>query len=172
MSNRIGDYEVDDDHGGRLNTEQHDAAISFLKDKGKRNPVSYGIGGIVVHHKSIYYMINTQSYKWCPRRKSHEKWRRAKSMEEIWEGMEHNSKWAKHYRDIRTGDRVAVKKKIRTWHLYGHENECDYNELRTHIMSSNDLMEVETKMSYEGTGSQYRDMIIVHTDKIEEDTHE
>ena len=65
-----------------------------------------------------------------------------------------------------------VREPIRTWHLYGSEYACDEAWFRTHIRSSNDLMELEMQMSYEGTGGQYRDMVIVHTDKLEEDERE
>jgi len=106
MTRRIGDYtEIDSE--GYLDEDKHKAAIQFLKDKGKKNPVPYGIGGIVVHHKNIYYMINTQTYKWCNRRCSNRKWRRANSMEEVYAGMEHNSKWANHYSDVRKGKKES-----------------------------------------------------------------
>jgi len=62
-----------------------------------------------------------------------------------------------------------VREPIRTWHLYGSEYACDAAWFRTHILSSNDLMELEMHMSYESTGGQYRDMVIVHTDELEED---
>ena len=171
MTNRIGDYIVDDDDG-RLNKKQHDDAIAFLRAKGKRNPVSYGIGGIVVHHKSLYYMINTQSYKWCPRRRSHEKWRRAKSMDEVWEGMEYNSKWANHYSNLRKTERDAEPAKITTWYLYGVHKECDDGSFRTFIMSSINEDDVVLRMKQESIGIQYTDMLILHFDVVEDKAEE
>ena len=84
--------------GAQIDEAKHTAALAFLKDKGKRNPTAYGHGGIVVHHKRIYYFINTQSYKWCNRRRAHQKWHEADSMEGVWRGMEQNSRAVAYYK--------------------------------------------------------------------------
>ena len=93
---RINSYtEVE---GASIDEGKHAEAMAFLKAKGKRNPVAYGQGGIVVHHKGIYYLINTQSYKWCNRRRAHLKWHRASSMPEVWAGMTKNSESVAYYK--------------------------------------------------------------------------
>jgi|TARA_R110002153_G_scaffold3399_1_gene16532 hypothetical protein len=96
---RIGDYvKVVRKYSDK---EKHEAAITFLKEKGKRNPVPYGDGCIVVHHKGLYYFINTITYKWCNRHKAHIKWKKANSMEEVWEGMTKNSESYNRFKKLR-----------------------------------------------------------------------
>ena len=81
--------------------ENHEAALTFLREKGKRNPVPYGDGWLLVHHKGLYYFINTISYKWCNRHKAHMKWEKASSMEEVWAGMTKDSEDYNYFKKIR-----------------------------------------------------------------------
>lgn len=99
MTKRIGDYvEVISEYSDE---EKHEAALTFLKEKGKKNPVPYGDGCIVVHHGGLYYFINTITYSWCNRSQAHIKWKKANSIEEVWKGMVRNSAGYQHFKKLK-----------------------------------------------------------------------
>ena len=58
---------------------------------------------------------------------------------------------------------------MKLWHLFGSEYAGDDTWFSTHIVSSNDKLEVEMQMDYEGTQGQFKEMVIVHTDELDEE---
>jgi hypothetical protein len=58
---------------------------------------------------------------------------------------------------------------VRKWHLFGSEYAGDDTWFSTHIVSSNDRLEVEMQMDNEGTQGQFKEMVIVHTDELDEE---
>ena len=62
-----------------VNTYGQDA-LDTLKSLGKTKVYPYGKGQVCFHHKGDYFFISPYSFKWSPRHRANEKWRKPKDL--------------------------------------------------------------------------------------------
>lgn len=84
MSQRVGQYQITEPDTDPVLLEE---ALEFFRNKGKAKVYSYGKGQVCFHHRKAYWFVSNETKKYAPRHRSNERWYRADSLEEIWDGI-------------------------------------------------------------------------------------
>jgi hypothetical protein len=78
MTNRVGQYGISNEADADFLIIQE--AVDTLKSLGKAKVYPYGNGQICFHHKGDYFFISPYTFKWSPRHRCNEKWRKPKEL--------------------------------------------------------------------------------------------
>jgi hypothetical protein len=78
MTNRVGEYNIHyTDEADPLIIQD---TLDTLKSLGKTKVYPYGKGQVCFHHKGDYFFISPYTFKWSPRHRANEKWRKPRDL--------------------------------------------------------------------------------------------